>query len=246
MEAVDGLIPEPARDAVLLLGQRARLEQRPARRARGRGAGPPGPVVHPERRSRAGDRRRPRFCSAAQPGPRRPSRPVAGGCSSSKSWPTAGAWSRVSARESGSRSTSSSAGRLPQALWTSTRAGVTLPQCPWTRSRRCRRTASRPPRTGRASSRELGGDRSAGGGPAATIAHRRVTANGVELHVAELGTGRPIVFCHGFPSCGTRGATSCRRSQPAGYRALAPDMRGYGERLGAGADRGLRPAKPLR
>ena len=47
--------------------------------------------------------------------------------------------------------------------------------------------------------------------------------------MAELGTGRPIVFCYGFPSCGTRGATSCRRLAAAGYRALAPDMRGYGE-----------------
>ncbi|MFN2616511.1 MAG: alpha/beta fold hydrolase [Thermoleophilaceae bacterium] len=59
-------------------------------------------------------------------------------------------------------------------------------------------------------------------------AHRQVPVNGVELHVAELGDGPPVVLCHGFPELWY----SWRHQLPAlaegGYRVLAPDMRGYG------------------
>jgi pimeloyl-ACP methyl ester carboxylesterase len=57
---------------------------------------------------------------------------------------------------------------------------------------------------------------------------RTVEANGVELHVLEQGEGPPVVLCHGFPEL----AYSWRHQLPAlaeaGYRAVAPDMRGYG------------------
>jgi pimeloyl-ACP methyl ester carboxylesterase len=47
--------------------------------------------------------------------------------------------------------------------------------------------------------------------------------------VAEQGEGRPVILCHGFPELWY----SWRRQLPAlaeaGYRAVAPDMRGYGE-----------------
>lgn len=50
----------------------------------------------------------------------------------------------------------------------------------------------------------------------------------VNLSVHEAGTGPAVVFCHGFPDL----AFSWRHQVPAlasaGYRAIAPDQRGYG------------------
>jgi len=57
---------------------------------------------------------------------------------------------------------------------------------------------------------------------------RRVRTNGIELHVAEIGEGPLVVLCHGFPEL----SYSWRHQLPAlagaGYRAVAPDQRGYG------------------
>ncbi|HEX3511291.1 MAG TPA: alpha/beta hydrolase [Solirubrobacteraceae bacterium] len=56
----------------------------------------------------------------------------------------------------------------------------------------------------------------------------RMSANGIELEVTEEGSGPAVVLCHGFPEL----AYSWRHQIPAlaaaGYRVLAPDMRGYG------------------
>jgi len=53
-------------------------------------------------------------------------------------------------------------------------------------------------------------------------------APGIELSVHEQGVGLPVVLCHGFPEL----AFSWRYQLPAlaesGFRAIAPDMRGYG------------------
>src|SRR3989454_1115205 len=58
--------------------------------------------------------------------------------------------------------------------------------------------------------------------------HRMVETNGIRLHVAEMGQGPAVVFCHGWPET----SYSWRHQLPAlagaGFRALAPDMRGYG------------------
>lgn len=55
-----------------------------------------------------------------------------------------------------------------------------------------------------------------------------IETNGIELHVVEAGSGPAVVLCHGFPEL----AYSWRHQIPvlaeAGYRVLAPDMRGYG------------------
>ena len=55
-----------------------------------------------------------------------------------------------------------------------------------------------------------------------------MSANGIDLHVTERGEGPPVVLCHGFPELGY----SWRHQVPAlaegGYRAIVPDMRGYG------------------
>jgi len=57
---------------------------------------------------------------------------------------------------------------------------------------------------------------------------RQLKLNGIELHLLEEGTGPLVVLCHGFPEL----AWSWRHQIPAlaaaGYRVLAPDMRGFG------------------
>ncbi len=59
--------------------------------------------------------------------------------------------------------------------------------------------------------------------------HRETRVNGISLHVAEEGRGRPVILAHGFPELWY----SWRHQLPAlaeqGYRVLACDMRGYGE-----------------
>jgi pimeloyl-ACP methyl ester carboxylesterase len=59
------------------------------------------------------------------------------------------------------------------------------------------------------------------------VPERRLEANGM-LHVLDEGDGPLVVLCHGFPEL----AFSWRRQLPAltgaGFRVLAPDLRGYG------------------
>ena len=66
--------------------------------------------------------------------------------------------------------------------------------------------------------------------PQAEIEHRFVQANGLRFHVASCGEGdRLALFLHGFPES----SYSWRHQLPLlarlGYRAWAPDLRGYGE-----------------
>jgi pimeloyl-ACP methyl ester carboxylesterase len=61
-------------------------------------------------------------------------------------------------------------------------------------------------------------------------AHQFVPANGLRFHVATCGSGDRLALClHGFPECWY----SWRHQMPLlarlGYRAWAPDLRGYGE-----------------
>jgi pimeloyl-ACP methyl ester carboxylesterase len=55
-----------------------------------------------------------------------------------------------------------------------------------------------------------------------------VRTNGLDMAVYEQGEGVPVVLCHGFPEI----AFSWRHQLPAlaeaGFRAIAPDQRGYG------------------
>jgi pimeloyl-ACP methyl ester carboxylesterase len=61
------------------------------------------------------------------------------------------------------------------------------------------------------------------------ITHRRIQTNGIGMHIAEAGTGPLVVLVHGFPELWY----SWRHQLPvlagAGYHAVAPDLRGYGE-----------------
>ena len=58
--------------------------------------------------------------------------------------------------------------------------------------------------------------------------HRQVPTNGIELHVAELGDGPPVVLCHGFPELWYSWRHQLPALAEAGYHVLAPDLRGYG------------------
>lgn len=58
--------------------------------------------------------------------------------------------------------------------------------------------------------------------------HQTLSLNGIRMHVGSQGSGPLVILCHGFPE----GWRSWRRQlaalSAAGYRAVAPDMRGYG------------------
>jgi len=62
------------------------------------------------------------------------------------------------------------------------------------------------------------------------ITHERIPANGIELHVAVAGPadGPPVVLCHGFPELWYSWRHQLGALADAGYRAMAPDLRGYG------------------
>ena len=61
-----------------------------------------------------------------------------------------------------------------------------------------------------------------------TAVERQVDVGDVELRVVSQGAGPAVVLCHGFPGL----AHSWRNQLPVlaahGFRAIAPDMRGYG------------------
>jgi pimeloyl-ACP methyl ester carboxylesterase len=61
------------------------------------------------------------------------------------------------------------------------------------------------------------------------IAHRFVETNGIRMHVAELGTGPLVVLCHGFPESWYSWRHQLTALAAAGFHAVAPDMRGYGQ-----------------
>ncbi|MVU77970.1 alpha/beta fold hydrolase [Nocardia sp. ET3-3] len=48
------------------------------------------------------------------------------------------------------------------------------------------------------------------------------------MHVADTGEGYPVVFCHGFPHTWFMWHHQLDALAAAGYRAIAPDLRGYG------------------
>jgi pimeloyl-ACP methyl ester carboxylesterase len=65
-----------------------------------------------------------------------------------------------------------------------------------------------------------------------------VETNGISLHVTEQGEGPAVLFCHGFPDTAYTWRQQMKVIASAGYRAIAPDMRGYG-RSSAPADASL-------
>jgi pimeloyl-ACP methyl ester carboxylesterase len=59
--------------------------------------------------------------------------------------------------------------------------------------------------------------------------HRFVETNGIRLHVADQGEGPPVILCHGFPESWYSWRHQLRALAEAGFHAIAPDMRGYGQ-----------------
>jgi pimeloyl-ACP methyl ester carboxylesterase len=58
--------------------------------------------------------------------------------------------------------------------------------------------------------------------------HRHVSANGIRLHVAEVGSGPLVLLLHGFPEFWWSWRHQLVALAEAGYRVVAPDLRGYG------------------
>src|SRR4029450_4573593 len=59
--------------------------------------------------------------------------------------------------------------------------------------------------------------------------NKTIRTNGIAMAVRDEGQGPAVVLCHGFPEL----AYSWRHQGPglgaAGFRAIAPDQRGYGD-----------------
>jgi pimeloyl-ACP methyl ester carboxylesterase len=58
--------------------------------------------------------------------------------------------------------------------------------------------------------------------------HRTVRANGIALHVAEVGSGPLVLLLHGFPQFWWAWHRQLVDLADAGFRAVAVDLRGYG------------------
>ncbi len=64
--------------------------------------------------------------------------------------------------------------------------------------------------------------------PIPGIALKSVTANGIAMRYAETGQGPLVLFCHGWPESWYSWRHQLLALGTAGFRCVAPDMRGYG------------------
>ena len=63
----------------------------------------------------------------------------------------------------------------------------------------------------------------------AGVNHRVVQTNGITMHIAEMGEGPLVVLLHGFPESWYSWRHQLPALAAAGYHAVAPDQRGYGQ-----------------
>ncbi|MBP1724538.1 MAG: Soluble epoxide hydrolase, partial [Deltaproteobacteria bacterium] len=61
------------------------------------------------------------------------------------------------------------------------------------------------------------------------ITHRFIETNGIRMHIAERGTGPLVVLTHGFPELWYSWRYQLVALAKAGFHAVAPDQRGYGQ-----------------
>ena len=62
-----------------------------------------------------------------------------------------------------------------------------------------------------------------------SVEHRIVEVNGIKMHVAEKGEGPVVLMLHGFPELWYSWRHQILDLSSKGYRAVALDLRGYGE-----------------
>ncbi|KAG0597673.1 hypothetical protein M758_12G012900 [Ceratodon purpureus] len=63
----------------------------------------------------------------------------------------------------------------------------------------------------------------------AGVEHHTVEVNGIRMHYAEQGTGPTVVMLHGFPECWYSWRYQMPALADAGFRVVAPDLRGCGQ-----------------
>jgi pimeloyl-ACP methyl ester carboxylesterase len=61
------------------------------------------------------------------------------------------------------------------------------------------------------------------------LIHRFIETNGIRMHIAEQGEGPLVVLCHGWPESWYSWRHQLKALADAGFHAVAPDMRGYGQ-----------------
>jgi pimeloyl-ACP methyl ester carboxylesterase len=61
------------------------------------------------------------------------------------------------------------------------------------------------------------------------VRERFVDSDGVRIHVVEQGEGEPVLFVHGFPEFWWSWRHQLDACATAGYRAVAMDLRGFGD-----------------
>jgi pimeloyl-ACP methyl ester carboxylesterase len=69
-----------------------------------------------------------------------------------------------------------------------------------------------------------------------SIEHKMISVNGINMHIAEKGQGPLVLFLHGFPELWYSWRHQILYMAAHGYRAVAPDLRGYGDTTGAPTD----------
>src|SRR4051812_50104856 len=60
------------------------------------------------------------------------------------------------------------------------------------------------------------------------IDSQMVSTPGGTLHVRVIGTGKPVLLLHGFPDSSLGFRELCEALAAQGFRAIAPDLLGYG------------------
>jgi pimeloyl-ACP methyl ester carboxylesterase len=63
----------------------------------------------------------------------------------------------------------------------------------------------------------------------AEIKHRTIKTNGINMHIAEASEGPLVLMLHGFPELWYSWRHQLPALADAGYHAVAPDVRGYGQ-----------------
>lgn len=61
------------------------------------------------------------------------------------------------------------------------------------------------------------------------VTHRFVETNGIRMHIAEQGAGPLVLLLHGFPESWYSWRHQLNALAAAGFHAVAPDQRGYGQ-----------------